>query len=510
MDASTTSKQDKPEANYDLGSHDENAIDIPNPTISWESINWSKVEKHVRRLQHRIAKAESEGNHNLAKRLQYLSTESFDAKLWAVKLITSNRGARTPGIDGETWKTPQQKMAGALALNNNKYRAKPLRRIYIPKRNGKKRPLSIPCMCDRAMQMLHQIALDPIAEVRLYPHQYGFRIGRSCQDAIERLFVELCRHKGRSPEYIIEGDIKGMFDSISHKWLMDNIPMNKRILKEFLDAGYIFERKLFPTELGTPQGSIISPTLANLCMAELGNEVERIAGKRRMIHLTVYADDFIITAPSREIAQEIKEGITPILKERGLELSEEKTLITHMEEGFDFLSFNCKKHGNGAVLVTPSKKAIKTFKEKLHEVIRIGKAWTQDELIATLNPILRGWGNYHRHNSSSETFHDIDEYVFHLLVGWAKKRHHDKNWKWIRKRYWHTVGDNTWVFCTDKHKLMNLTSVHIRRHPKVKADKNPYLDREYFLERKSKRRGMMSRCSKSCGNTRTRSPVINW
>ena len=509
-DASTTSRRHYAKANHERDSHDENTVGMTESDMRWEAIDWKRTEKHVRRLQYKIAKAESEGNHNKAKRIQHLLTESFDAKLLAVKYVTSNRGARTPGVDGEVWLTGRQKMDGTKALNNRTYRAKPLRRIHIPKRNGKKRPLSIPCIYDRAMQMLHQLALDPIAEVRLYPHQYGFRIGRSCQDAIERLFVQLSKRVKRSPVYIIEGDIKGMFDNINHEWLMRNIPMNRRILKEFLKAGYIFESRLFPTDLGTPQGSIISPTLANLCIAELGREVERLAGKRGMIHATMYADDVVITAPTMAIAQEIREGIVPILAERGLELSMEKTLITRIEDGFDFLSFNCKKYRNGHVLVTPSKKAVKEFKEKVKEAIRKGQAWTQDDLIMVLNPIIRGWANYHRHNSSSKTFHHIDEYIFHLLVLWGKKRHRNKSWRWIRKRYWHTVGNNNWTFCTDKSRLLTMQSVHIRRHVKVVATKNPYLDREYFLERKSKGRGNMGRCSKSCGNTRTRSPVSNW
>ena len=305
-DASTTSGRHYATANHEHDSHDENTVGMTESDMRWETIDWKRTEKHVRRLQYKIAKAESEGNHNKAKRLQHLLTESFDAKLLAVKYVTSNRGARTPGVDGEIWLTGKQRMDGAKALDNRTYRAKPLRRIHIPKRNGKKRPLSIPCISDRAMQMLHQLALDPIAEVRLYPHQYGFRIGRSCQDAIQRLFIQLSKRVKRSPGYIIEGDIKGMFDNINHEWLMRNIPMNRRILKEFLKAGYIFESRLFPTDLGTPQGSIISPTLANLCIAELGREVERLAGKRGMIHATVYADDFVITVPTMRSRRKLR------------------------------------------------------------------------------------------------------------------------------------------------------------------------------------------------------------
>jgi len=228
----------------------------------WNNINWKKVEKHVNRLQVRITKAVKEGKWYLIKRLQYLIIHSYYAKLMATRNPTQNKGKRTAGIDGETWSSPESKMNAALNLTDKKYVAKPLKRVYIEKYgSNKKRPLGIPTMHDRALQSLYAMVLDPIAESTGDRTSFGFRKFRSTHDACQQVFHYLCREN--SPVWILEGDIKGCFDNISHQWLIDNIPMDKSILKQFLKAGYIFERRLFPTEAGTPQGGIISPILAN-------------------------------------------------------------------------------------------------------------------------------------------------------------------------------------------------------------------------------------------------------
>jgi RNA-directed DNA polymerase len=219
----------------------------------WESIDWKRVKQAVNRLQTRIAKAISEGKYRLAKRLQYLLTHSFHAKLLAIRIVTQNRGRNTPGIDGKLWDTPKDKMFAALTLSDKQYRAKPLKRIFIPK-PGKdtKRPLSIPTMYDRAMQALYALALQPVAETLADSHSFGFRLFRSAQDASQYLFVCL-RHK-TGAEWILEGDISSCFDNISHQWLKENIMIDSSILNQFLKSGYIYEQNLFPTERGTPQG----------------------------------------------------------------------------------------------------------------------------------------------------------------------------------------------------------------------------------------------------------------
>ncbi len=396
----------------------------------WNDINWKKVEEHVNRLQVRITKAVKERKWYLVKRLQYLLTHSYYAKLLATRKPTQNMGKRTAGIDGETWSTPETKMKAALSLTDKKYVAKPLKRVYIEKYGSKKkRPLGIPTMYDRAMQSLYALASEPIAEAMGDKTSFGFRKFRSTHDACERVFHYLCREQ--SPVWILEGDIKGCFDNISHQWLINNIPMDKSILKQFLRAGYVFNRHLFPTEAGTPQGGIISPILANITLDGIENiladryhktkngRVDSHHAAKHKVNFSRYADDFIVTAKTEEIAKEVKELIKNFLKDRGLELSDEKTLTTHIDDGFDFLGWNFRKY-NGKLLVKPSKKSIDKFTEKISNTIDKAKMWKQEELIDALNPIITGWSNYHQSVISSEIFNKLDYLIWNML--WHGRR----------------------------------------------------------------------------------------
>jgi len=236
---------------------------------NWNFINWKKVESSVRSLQLRIAKATREGKTGRVKALQWMLTHSLGAKLLAVKRVTENKGKRTPGVDKIRWKTHIQKLTAAKSLVRKDYRAMPLRRLYILKKNGKQRPLGIPTMKDRAFQALHLLALEPVSETLADKSSYGFRRNRSCHDALERCFIHLSRED--SATWIMEGDIKGCFDNISHQWLLQNIPMDKKVLQQWLKAGFMENLKLFPTVDGTPQGGIISPTLANMTLDGLEN-----------------------------------------------------------------------------------------------------------------------------------------------------------------------------------------------------------------------------------------------
>ncbi len=232
--------------------------------IKWKEINWEEAEKYVKRLQIRIVKAVKHNKWNLVKRLQYLLTNSFYAKALAIRKVTTNKGKNTAGIDGQTWRTQKEKEKTLYTINTQKYKAQPTKRIYIPKKNGKKRPLSIPTMLDRTMQTVQLMALQPIEETTGDQNSYGFRNNRSCQDAMTRIFRALS-HKN-DPKWILEGDIKGCFDNISHKWIIENIPMDKKILKEFIKAGYIYQKELFPNTKGAAQGGAISPTIANMVL----------------------------------------------------------------------------------------------------------------------------------------------------------------------------------------------------------------------------------------------------
>ena len=463
----------------------------------WKTINWKKAETEVSRLQARIAKATQEKKWNTVKRLQYLLTHSYYAKVLAVKKVTSNKGKRTSGVDKELWSTPATKMRGVLTLTDKHYKAKPLRRVYIEKPGKKKkRPLGIPCMYDRAMQALYALALAPVAETTADTRSFGFRKGRCTQDACAAIFAVLCRKD--SAQWVLEGDIKGCFDHISHDWLVEHIPMDKSVLKQFLKAGFIFRDELFPTDEGTPQGGVISPTLANMALDGMQKILSdrfhtgkngRISGRARDAHkvnLVRYADDFIVTAATKEIAEEAKILIRDFLKTRGLELSDEKTLITHIDDGFDLLGWTFRKF-KGKLIIKPSKKAMKTFKANLHDtILGQGKAWEQDMLIRKLNQQIRGWANYHQAVCASEAYSNIDYTLFQILWRWAKRRHPQKGRKWIAARYWHSVGTRNWVFSTENQKLLSLSDTPIIRHPQIRISANPYLDTQYFIDRKFK------------------------
>ena len=323
--------------------------------LKWKSINWITVEKHVKKLQFRIAKAIKLGRHNKAKALQWILTHSFYAKLSAIKRVTQNKGKNTPGVDRVIWKTPNQKMQAVKMLKRRGYQSQPLRRIHIPKKNGKLRPLGIPTKIDLAQQALHLLALEPIAEIQADRNSYGFRPKRSVHDAIQQCFIDLARKS--SSQWILKGDIKSCFDRICHNWLLKNVPMDKTILKQWLKAGYIEKDVFHHTTEGAPQGGAASPVLANLALDGLEKAVLAAAKPSDKVNFVRYADDWICTATTREL---LEEKVLPIvnnfLKERGLELSQEKTKITFIDEGFDFLGFNLRKY-KGKLLIKPGKKA---------------------------------------------------------------------------------------------------------------------------------------------------------
>lgn len=409
-------------------------------TFQWETIDWKQVEYDVNRLQTRIAKATAKRDNNKAKRLQYLLTHSFSAKAYAVKKVTTNKGKNTSGVDKKLWSTSASKMKAVLSLTDKNYRAKPLKRVYITKKGkDKKRPLGIPTMYDRAMQTLYALALEPIAETKGDAISFGFRRGRSAKDACEQIFCVLARKC--SPTWILEGDIKGCIDNINHQWLQDNIPMDKRIMKQFLKSGFIYEGELFPTETGSPQGGAISSIYANMTLDGLENviqdkyhrnskgKIENHYRAKTKVNLIRYADDFIITANFKEVAEELKTIVSQFLQSRGLSLSEEKTMITHIDKGFDFLGWTFKKY-KGKLIVKPSKSSIKNLIKKCSIIIlREGKASTQSDLIRRLNQVIRGWANYHKHVVASKVFSYINNTIYHLLQQWAKHRHPNKN-KW--------------------------------------------------------------------------------
>jgi len=438
----------------------------------WHTVNWQLVHHKVVRLQFAIAKAAREGKWRKVRCLQGKLIHSFYAKLLAVKRVTENRGKRTSGVDGVLWSTPEAKLNAAKGLSDQNYRAKPLKRVWIPKRNGKLRPLGIPTMHDRAMQALYLLSLEPVAETTADHHSYGFRPKRSSQDAITYTFNLLSM--GRSNKWILEADIKGFFDNISHDWLLRNIPIEKKVLKQWLRSGVINDRIFEKTEQGTPQGGIISPTIANMVLDGLEKVVRDTAASRNTsLNFVRYADDFIITGKNAYVLSIVKDIVQLFLRKRGVSLSEEKTKITHIDQGFDFLGFNVRKY-DGKLLTKPSKASIDSFWLKVRELFREHRSVNTDSLIGNLNPVIRGWANYYRHAASKRTFRKLDNLLWAKSWRWALRRHPQKNRRWLKQKYYRKVGGRNWVFSGNRYQLFSIERVSIVRHGLILGEANPY------------------------------------
>jgi len=472
-----------------------NQVGAVSGVTDWHSADWRRVNQNVRRLQARIVKATQAKRWNKAKALQRLLTHSLSGKLFAVRQVTENSGKKTSGVDKVTWETPEKKMQAVHSLKSRGYKPSPLKRAYIPKEHGKLRPLGIPTMKDRAMQALYLLTLDPVAETIADPNSYGFRKERSTADAMGQCYNAL-RQK-TSAQWILEADIKGCFDNLSHQWMLEHIPMDKCILRKWLKSGYLEKSMLCATENGAPQGGIISPVLANLVLDGLETKLQKCFANKRLcqnVNIIRYADDFVITGKTKELLEnEVKPMVEMHLKERGLELSQEKTKVTHIESGFDFLGWNFRKY-NGKLIIKPSKKNVQAFLTKIRDLIDSNKQTKTGSLIVQLNPIIRGWANYHRNAVSKRIFNHVDNQIFKKLWQWARRRHPKKLAGWVSKKYYTTIGNNKWVFSgevqiTDNKtkvvRLDNASSVPIKRHVKVKAEANPYSSAwETYFERR--------------------------
>ena len=458
---------------------------------AWTNIDWNANRRLVRNLRQRIYRASREGNHRKVRSLQRLMLKCQANRETSIRRVTQiNAGRSTPGIDKVTVKTPEARTQLIAELATYQpWKAQPVRRVYIPKANGKQRPLGIPTIRDRCMQAIVKNALEPEWEAKFEPCSYGFRPGRSCHDAIERIYNNV--HPATKKRWAVDADIKGAFDNIQHDTILTAIARfpGKGLIRAWLKAGLVEKERTQRTELGTPQGGVISPLLANIALHGMEKAVGVRFSKDRNSYsnrgtraLIRYADDFVILTTSKEDAEQAKSEISLWLQERGLELSEEKTKICHLTQGFDFLGFTIKLYPNPAtrtglkLLITPSKQSVLSFKQ------RMKLEWTKligqngDTVTGRLGPIVKGWGNYFRTTVSKETFSDVDRWMFTREVRWTRRTHPEKPWKWITQTYFGQQQQgrrDKWVFGGMKGHLSKLSWTPIQRHIMVKYDASP-------------------------------------
>ena len=487
----------------------------------WRGISWRKLEIAVFKLQTRIYRASSRGDSKTVHRLQRLLLKSHDAALLAVRRVTQeNQGRHTAGVDGRASLAPRERMELAATIWSDPYstRVRALRRVWIPKPGkAEKRPLGIPAMEDRARQALVKLALEPEWEAKFEPNSYGFRPGRSCHDAIEAIY----RQVRLLPKWVLDADIAGCFDNINHEALIEKLgtfPKLQRVIKAWLKSGILDNGHLFPTSQGTPQGGVISPLLANIALHGMEADVRKafpknvpLRGAGRYVKgqpvVIRYADDFVVLHRDRETIERAQAIIAEWLGRMGLEMKPSKTRIVHTleehdgEVGFEFLGFHIRQYPRGRSTcmriprtgeplgftpsIRPSKESQRRLLQNVREIVRSNRAVSQERLIALLNPVIRGWGNYFSKVVSQDIFRRLDALIFVKLKAWAYHRHPNKGRCWIVAKYWSFSRDRRWVFgIADKIKLIYLAEIPIRRHIGLRTGKSPYDgDWVYWSER---------------------------
>jgi RNA-directed DNA polymerase len=458
--------------------------------LDWDAVNWRQAEDNVRRLRQRIFMASKAGDLKKVRNLQKLMLCSRSNALVSVRRVTEvNAGRKTAGVDGRVvlrgWEKAE--MASWLQHGATAWKPRPVKRVFIPKARGKRRGLGIPVVADRALQALAAGALEPEWEARFESRSYGFRPGRSCQDAMQAVFVT-ARGKTCKRLWALDADLAAAFDRIDHSHLLGQLgtfPARGRI-EQWLKAGVIDQGRFAPTEQGSPQGGVISPVLMNVAL----HGMEEAAGVRYITTgsnagtvrpgspvLIRYADDALALCHSREQAEQVKARLTAWLAPRGLAFNEDKTAVAHLDDGVDFLGFNVRRY-RGKLLIKPSKAAVKRIKARLTAEMRALRGHNAQMVLIRLNPVIRGWSAYYRHCVSARVFNQLDDHVWKLTYKWAKWTHPHKGKRWIVRKYFGKFvpsrGDR-WVF-GDRNSgayLLKFAWTKITRHTLIKGWASP-------------------------------------
>lgn len=473
--------------------------------MDWEAIDWRAQEDNVRRLRQRIFKATRDGDWAKVRNLQKLMLRSLSNTLVSVRQVTQhNTGRKTPGIDGQVALSPVARVELAQELHRwaRPWQARPVKRVYIPKANGKLRGLGIPVILDRVQQARVKAALEPEWEARFEPRSYGFRPGRSCQDAIETIY-EAGKGANAARLWVLDADLAAAFDKIDHGRLLtalEGFPA-REMIRQWLQAGVVDQGRFAPTEEGTPQGGVISPVLLNVALHGLeeaagvryrrlgSNAAWTAAGSPVVVR---YADDLLALCHSKEQAEQVKARLAAWLAPRGLVFNEDKTRIVHLDQGCDFLGFNIRRY-RGKLLIKPSLAALRRIRQRLGAEMRTLAGAPASAVPHTLNPIVRGWAAYYHSAVSSEAFHATDRHMWGLTYKWAKRRHPNKSKHWIVNRYFgpfNPARRDRWVF-GDRDSgsyLRKFSWTRIVRHQMVTGTASPDDPglAEYWADRRRK------------------------